>query len=245
MLIRLALACFSTLLVLNSRAEDLSARAIVERAHSAAGGEAWLRPKTLYLEGSATMYRDGQEMPAPSYRMWRQFPAWNDAAHVANGKVRIDAYNGSERVLQISFDGEHSYNENGLIEGAKASREWSENFGFGIIRFALGDGFELRRMPDDSVDAMATHVVQIKDPSGGETNFWIDQKSFAIRKVGFDTERGWHERIYSDFYPIEPSKFMQPGRVRLYYRGILSNDIRWTHARLDEAFPAAVFRLEE
>jgi hypothetical protein len=51
-----------------------TARQILERAIEVAGGEAWLNPKTLLLEGEATFYAPDSPTPrsvADDYRMWR------------------------------------------------------------------------------------------------------------------------------------------------------------------------------
>jgi len=61
--------------------------------------------------------------------------------------------------------------------------------------------------------------------------------------VGFATPRGWHERIYSDFYLLEAPRFQQPGRVRLYYDGTLVGDIRWTQAEVDVPIADGTFIL--
>jgi len=243
-LFAIALALAATMPV---HADALTAEAIVQRAHEAAGGSVWKRPKTLHLTGQATIYRDGlaaNAMRLDHYEMWRVFPAWNDAAHGANGKFRLEARAGERVVIRQSFDGTDTWDANGKVPQAQASREDGENYGFGIIRFALDKGFRLARLPDDQVEGHPSRAVRVTDPTGGETTFWIDRDSFAIRKVGFDTPRGWHERIYSDFYRVEPSGFMQPGRVRLYYRGALSNDITWTDAVVDAPIADEVFVLE-
>jgi hypothetical protein len=232
--------------VLPAHADDLTPETIVQRAHEAAGGSVWKRPKTLHLIGRATIYRDGlaaNALALDHYEMWRVFPAWNDAAHGANGKFRLEARAAERVVIRQSFDGVDTWDANGKVPQAQASREASENYGFGIIRFALDEGFRLARVPDDQVEGHASHAVRVTDPTGGETTFWIDRGSFAIRKVAFDTPRGWHERIYSDFYRVEPSGFMQPGRVRLYYRGALANDIIWTKAVVDAPVAPEVFVL--
>jgi len=83
------------------------------------------------------------------------------------------------------------------------------------------------------VDGYPVWTVRVTDPTGEHTLFWIDQINHAIRKVGFATPRGWHERIYSDFYLLEPQRFQQPGRVRLYYDGALVGDIHWMQAKVD------------
>jgi len=225
--------------------DDPSAREIVERAHAAAGGEAWRRPATLHLVGRAVLYRDGvaaHRTVADHYEMWRVFPQWNDAAHGASGKVRFDVRSAGRTLMQIAFDGEVSWNQDGVIPGGEASREWSEAFGFGIIRFALDEGFQLTRMADDQVEGHPAWVVSVRDPVGTDTLFFIDQASHAIRKIGFDTPRGWHERIYDGFAWHENPRFQQPTRVKLYYRGVLTNDITWEHYRVDGAIDEAVFR---
>lgn len=226
--------------------DEPTAREIVARAHAAAGGPAWVRPRTLHLVGEATLYRDGlahAATHADHYEMWRVFPDWNEAAHGASGKFRLEARRGEQVLIRQSFDGVDTWNAEGRVPDAQAQREWSENFGFGIIRFALDPGFTLTRLADDQVEGRPCHVVRVTDPAGTDTTFWIDRDDFAIRKVGFDTPRGWHERIYSDFYRVDPPGFVQPGRVRLYYRGALVNDIRWHRAVVDAPIADAVFRL--
>jgi hypothetical protein len=222
-----------------------TAAEIIVAAHRAAGGALWLRPKTLHMVGQAVMYTDGDfgsRKVLDHYEMWREFPAWSGAAHAANGKVRIDAKSAGKVVFQIAFDGKNTYNQSGLQPAAKASAEWSEAFGFGIIRFALSEGFTQRRLADDLVDAKLCFVVLVSDAVASETTFWIDQTTHAIRKVGFDTPKGWHERVYSDFYSLS-NGWMQPGRVRLSYRGRLSNDIVWKQTTVNEPIAAEVFVL--
>lgn len=236
---------FALLLITTASADGLTARALIERAHEAAGGEVWRRPKSLRLEGTATLFDASAEKPpthADRYRMWRVFPDFNDRAHAASGKVRIDAFSGDRLLLRIAYDGRHTWNQDGRLPERDADREWSEAFGFGIIRFALEEGFKLQRLADDLIDGHPCGVVRVTDPAGEETLFWIDLSDYAIRKVGFRTPRGWHERIYSDFFRVEPPGWQQPGRVRLYYDGVLVNDIRWQRAFVNETLPESLFQ---
>jgi len=241
---RLLLAVWPLLLCNSASAADLTAREIVGKAHEAAGGEGWRRPQTLLLEGSATLCQEPDRercVVAENYRMWRVFPRASSNARAANGQVRIDAKSGSRVLFQVSYDGVNTYNQNGLVPNAEASKEWSENFGFGIIRFALDEGFKLTRLPDDQVDGFACYVVSVKDLSQAHTIFAIDRASHSIRRVGFQTSRGWHERIYSHFITLEPSGFQQPQRVRLYYSGVKSNDIWWQVAQVNSPIDPSMF----
>ncbi len=216
---------------------------IIKNAHGVAGGLLWQRPKTLHMRGTAILYQDGRadrKSVADHYEMWREYPAWNQSAHAPSGKVRIDALAGKQTLFQIAFDGKQTYNQNGPLPGAAASKEWAESFGFGIIRFALDEGFSHIRLADDDVDAKRCYVLLIIDPTNSQTTFWIDQRSFEIRKVGFDTPKGWHERVYSEFFRLD-NGWLQPGRVRLSYRGALSNDVRWTFAAVNVAIPSERF----
>ncbi|MDW8480207.1 MAG: hypothetical protein RML12_10965 [Xanthomonadales bacterium] len=222
----------------------LSARELVERAHEAAGGEVWRRPRTLLLEGQALLHDPAGERPplrADRYRMWRVFPDFQDRAHAASGKVRIEAFAGERLLFRIAYDGRHTWNQDGRVPERDADRQWSEAFGFGILRFALEEGFRLRRLADDLVDGHPCGVVRVDDPAGEQTLFWIDLRDFSIRKVGFRTPRGWHERVYGDFFRVDPPGWQQPGRVRLYDDGVLTNDIRWHTARVNLALPDELF----
>ncbi|MEO6170366.1 MAG: hypothetical protein ABIO84_05465 [Lysobacter sp.] len=224
----------------------LDARTIVSRAHEVAGGAAWQRPVTLHLRGRALLYEDGvldTRTVAERWEMWRVFPMWNTTAHGPSGKVRVEGASNGKLLFQVSFDGTNTYDRNGLVPGAKASAEWAEAFGFGIIRFALDDGFSLTRLADDQVEGHPSYNVAVKDPSGSSTLFWIDSASHVIRKVGFDTPRGWHERIYSGFEYHQNPRFMQATRVRLYYKGALTNDITWEQYAINAPIADAVFVL--
>ena len=247
-----AYSVFALAIILSARAqaagsESLTARDIVERAYQAAGGDNWRRPSTLQLTGQAWLYRDGfleQATFSDDYRMWRIFPDSSGDAHVANGMVRFDASSEGKLLFQISYDGEHSYNQNGRIDSEDANTRWASNFGFGIIRFALDEGFTVNRMADDRVDGHPVYSIKVTDPAGKDTLFGIDKENFRVRMVGFDTPRGWHHRIYDIFRWHESPRFLQPTRVRLYYNGVKTNDIVWETVRVNERLDRSLFTLE-
>lgn len=232
-------------------AGELTGAEIIARAVESAGGESWSRPRTLYMHGRNQRWERG-EAGKPvlwdDYTMWRVYPASNDAAHAANGKVRIDARTDGRIVFQQSFDGERAYNQNGPVDAAAArsgqATNWSDAFGFGILRFADQPGFVVTRMADDQVEAHPCFFVKVEDPQKQVTYFAIDQSDFAIRQVGFATSEGWHQRIYSDFaWAPGRVRFRQPTRVRLYTNGIKTSDITWTTYRVNEPIADEVFVL--
>jgi len=226
--------------------DEVSGEEIVRRATVAAGGEAWRRPRSLKLSGSALFHqspRGGGAAVADRYEMWRVFPSASESAHSANGWVRIDALDRGEVLFQTSFDGETTYDESGVVATAAAEKNWSAAFGFGIIRFALDPGFSIARLPDEHVDGHPCYRIEVSDPSGERTQFGIDRRDYSVRWVGFDTPRGWHERVYSEFFWVEDPGFRQAGRVRLYYRGVKSSDISWRAAVVNEPLGRELFRL--
>jgi len=84
-------------------------------------------------------------------------------------------------------------------------------------------------------------MVRLTDPSGTQTLFGIDQRSFAIRMMGFACPRGWHVRTYDDFYRLPGSRWLQARKVTLYYNGVKSNEVTWSDARVNEAIDERVF----
>jgi hypothetical protein len=221
---------------------SLSARTIVERATAAAGGESWRRPVTLYLEGYGTFYApDGTPLINESHRMWRVYPAFKPDAHNADGKVRIESIRGGQVVSYSAFDGARTYSLNGVLPPSAADTQWAENFGFGVIRFALDDGYVLARQPDDLVDGVPVYRIEVTDSSGDKTLFGIARGNYQILSVGFSTPRGWHERIYSEFFTKRGISWVQPGRVRLYYNGIKQNEIVWRDFKLNEPMADGLF----
>lgn len=230
----------------SDKAATRDARSIVSRAYEVAGGDAWKRPVTLHLRGRALLYQDGvldTRTVAERWEMWRVFPMANAKAHEPSGKVRVEGESNGTLLFQVSFDGTNTYDKNGVVPGAEASEEWAAAFGFGIIRFALDDGFSLTRLADDQVEGHPAYNIAVHDPTGGDTLFWIDSASYEIRKVGFDTPRGWHERIYSGFEYHKDPRFLQATRVRLYYDGALTNDITWEDYEINDPIADETFVL--
>jgi hypothetical protein len=229
------------------QAAELTARQIVERAHAAAGGSAWLAAGTNVMRGEATLCRDGDParcVHADRYVMHRVYPTdLAEGAHAGNGKFRLDAFAGDRLIFQIAFDGERSYDQNGPVPPERASSDEASAFGFSAIRFALQPGFEVERLTDDQVEGQPCHFVRVTDPTGTRTVFGIDQSNYAVRSAGWQTPKGFHQRLYSDFYTVGDGRFVQPGRVRHFYDGVKSADIRWTSAEIGEPIPDAMFVL--
>jgi len=223
-------------------AEVPDARAIVARAYEAAGGDAWANARSLELQGRLVLYGAQGAAPrvvADDYRMWRVFEADRTNAHGEAGLVRIDARADGRLLFQAASDGRVSWNQKGVIPKAEADRLWAENFGFGVIRHALKDGFALARLPDDSVDGHPVHMVRVTDPAGTATLFGVDRKTGWIRLAGFVTPRGWHVRVYDDFAVRDG--WTQPKKVTLYYNGVKQNEVLWDRWRVNPALDAGLF----
>lgn len=225
-------------------AAALSGADIVARAHKAAGGPGWVRPKSLYLKGEAVFHTAQGVKRCETYEMWRVYPDQTGAAHAANGRVRIQYSCGGKLAMLLTFDGESTYTMAGKMPKSDADKEWSENFGFGVIRYALDPGFRVERLPDDALEGRPVFIVRVLDPAGGKTLFAIAQDDFAVLKVAFPTARGWHERIYSDFFRKPGTDWVQPSRVRLFYDGVKQNELFWQDFALGQAYAEDLFRVE-
>lgn len=241
--------------ILVSSQENLSGKQILKLATASAGGNLWQQPQTLQLNGDATFTPYGRTNPEESihfdtYKMFRVFPAVNNAARTANGKIRFDAKSGDYNYMQLIYDGNKTLNY--LSDKAKPYQKyfsWSNNFGFSIIRFAESDSFKVERLTDDQVEGHPCYIVQITDPKKMITTFGIDQQSNYIRSVAFITDIGYHHRIYSDFeklLPVNAAKennefFIQPRRLRIYFDGIKWMDINWRKNKVNETIKDEVF----
>ena len=136
---------------------ELDGRAIVARAHAAAGGETWVRPRSLHMTGYGVFYRGGKAAIHERHEMWRVYPQTKDDAHAADGKVRIDSIRDGKAVFQVSFDGKTTYTAKGPMKEPADSKRWQANFGFGVIRFALDEGYGVRREADDRIEGRVAH----------------------------------------------------------------------------------------
>ena len=226
------------------QAED--ARTIIARAAEVAGGEAWLSPATLRLEGRAAFYapdKPGVVRRAESYVMWRVLDPNRTAAHGPDGKVRITARSGGRLLFDVGYDGETTWNERGVVPKAEADAYWAANFGFGIIRMALKQGFKLELAPNRTIDGHALYMVRIVDPGGQATLFGIDAKSRYIRYMGFATPRGWHERVYNDFVFFRSPRWLQARSVTLFYNGVRQNTVYWDKVVVGQPIDPATFAM--
>jgi hypothetical protein len=238
-----ALLLLPAALLLAAFAPGPTAQEIADRMIAAHGGAVWLNPKTLELEGRATFWRDGPEPSAVAddYRMWRVFDPGRQAAHAAEGKVRIDAKAKGRLLFQAGFDGAVTWNERGIVPEAEANAFWASNFGFGIVRQIGAPGFKLERLADGNVEGHLVHTLRLTDPGGQATLFFVDQASHAIRRMGFRSPRGWHERVYDDFVWLKAPGWLQARRVTLYYDGVKANEVVWERTRVNAPIDDALF----
>ena len=223
------------------QAVEPDARGIIARAFEAAGGEDWARARSLWLSGRAVFYGEAAapRVVADDYVMWREFEESRTNAHGEAGKVLIEAKTGGRTLFMVGSNGEVSYNDKGIIPKAEADRFWANNFGFGVIRSALGPGFVLTRLPDDNVDGHPTFTVRVTDPAGTATLFGIDKASHVIRMVGFATPTGWHVRHYDDF--VQAPGWTQARKVTLYYNGVIANQVFWTDWKVNPVLRPGLF----
>ncbi len=244
--LRAALLFILAALPAGAAGESLTAREIVARAFQAMGGAHWAKARTLYLEGRIVWYAPDRPEPraaAEDYRMWRILEDERPRAHEAAGMVRIVARAGGQTVFEIASDGEVTWTERGVVPPAQAAEIWANNFGFGVIRHALKEGFRLERLPDDWAMGSPVHMVRVVDPGGTETLFGIDQADFRVRMAGFRTPRGWHVRTYDRFFLADGGRWVQPGRVTLYYNGVKQNEVIWERAEVNLPLSPEMFRV--
>ena len=244
-LIRIFVAVLLTLLPdIALATDDPDGRTVLARATAAHGGDGWANARTLLLEGRAIFW--GPEGAAPrstadDYRMWRVFDPGRQAAHAAEGKVRITGTSKGKPIFTVGFDGTNTWNEKGVFPKVEADAFWASNFGFGIIRRAGNRGFVAARVADDRIDGHPIYLVRLTDPRGGVTLFGIDRATYAIRTMGFMTPRGWHLRTYDDFVRLKNPDWLQARKVTLYYNGVKANEVHWTKAVVNAPVDAKLF----
>ncbi len=234
-----------------SRADEAPAtspRAVVERGVAAHGGALWLDPGTLVLAGKAEFYDPATgevHTRADDYRMWREFERGRTVAHGAEGKLRISAKSGERTIFEVGHDGETTWTQDGVMPKAEAEAYWANNFGFGIIRSALDEGFTVKRAPSRDIGGHPIDLIRLIDPQSQETLFGFDQVSGFIRYMAFDSPRGFHERLYDDFMRLPASDgqggWVQAREVTLLYDGIKSNTVFWREVRVGEPIDPALF----
>ncbi len=223
--------------------EELTATDIMEKAHQKAGGDFWKRPESLTLKGYGLFYENGTPLKNETHNMWRVFEDEKSDAHKANGKVRIESFRNGKPFFVVTYDGQNTYDLRGKQEASAADKRWASNFGYGVIRHALDEGYILRKEVDDTINSQAVYRIKVIDKNKGETFFGIAKDDFKIVKVAFNTPRGWHERIYSNFFEKKQYSWLQSGRVQLYYNKKIANEIFWEDFEVNEQLPDSLFVL--
>ncbi len=226
-----------------NKAELLTATQVMQKAHEKAGGAFWQKPKSLSMKGYGIFYPQGKPVKHEIHNMWREFEQTKEAAHTANGKVRIESFREGVPVFVVTYDGKNTYDLNGKQEKSAADNRWASNFGYGAIRHALDDGYSLQLVADDTVKSKPAYTIKVIDPDKGETFFGIDKEEFKIVKVAFQTPRGWHHREYSEFFSKDSYSWLQAGRVELYYNGKISNEVFWEDFDVNEELADSLFIL--
>lgn len=224
--------------------DNPDAKTILALAAEAHGGEGWANAKTLVLSGRAIFWGPTGATPrstADDYRMWRVFDPGRTAAHSAEGKVRIVSKSKGVQQFTVGFDGATTWNERGVIPKAEADTFWASNFGFGIIRRAANPDFKAERVADDVIGPHRLYLVRLTDPTGGMTLFGVDQRSYAIRSMGFMTPKGWHMRTYDDFVVLKNPRWLQARTVTLYYNGVKANTVYWSKTVVNSAVDDTLF----
>lgn len=244
-MLRLLFALLALTLVQPARAaDDPDGPAILALATRAHGGDSWAKARTLYLEGWAEFWGDSGAAPKSRYDryvMYRVFDPNRAAAHGAEGRIRIIGEVKGRQLFTVGYDGATTWTDKGITPKAQADEFWANNMGFGIIRHALKPGFKAERLADGALGPDALWMVRLTDPTGGVTLFGIDQKSHAVRTMGFTSPRGWHERHYSGYYRLKGRDWLQPATVSLYYNGVKANTIHWTKAVVDGPIDERLF----
>jgi hypothetical protein len=243
-LLLLVLSCASVASSAGKAAAELDGTDILERATAAAGGEGWSQARSLVLAGHAVFWGPVGSEPrsrVDSYSMYREFDPNRTAAHGAEGKVRIIAAHQGRMVWTVGFDGTRTWTEKGLTPQAEADAFWASNMGFGILRHVRKPGFKAERVADGQAGRHPLFMVRLTDPAGGVTLFGIDQRSFAVRTMGFMTPKGWHERHYDDFVKLHRPEWLQARTVTLYYNGVKANTVYWRRYEVNVPIDPSIF----
>jgi len=226
---------------ISEQAEQLTADGIMAKAYEKAGGQFWQKPLSLSLFGNGIFYFEKDTFIHESHAMYRVYESTKEDSHAANGKVRIESYRNGVPIILLTFDGEHTYDLNGRQDKSEADSRWASNFGYGAIRHVFDEGYSLELHGEDVIHGKPTHTIKLIDPNGGESFFDIRKLSYEIVKVGFDTPRGWHFRLYSQFFQKPEYSWNQAGKVELYYNDKKSNEIYWTDFAVNEKLSDELF----
>ncbi len=224
---------------------SITAKQIIQKTIKSNGGEYWKHPKTMMLNGKAKMYTPGEiDLILDTYSMKRVFPDTNAQARQANGKVALLAESKGEVFFDLRFDGAKS--KMYLSEHAKRFKDhfkWANNFGFGIIRFAIDQNLECKLVTDLNFGSIPCYYVSITDKSGQETIFGIDKEKFQIIYMGFDTPLGFHLREYSNFKRHKEVPFVMPLLLKIYYDNSLWFEVHWESFEINEPIEDKVFSI--
>ena len=213
---------------------------LIQQSIDAHGGTIWNHPTSLVLNGCASLYDDGKKKHHfDLYQMHRVFPRRNNEARKENGKVSIIAKEMESLFFHLTFDGAQS--EVTLSEQASIFSDhfkWSNNFGFGIIRFAIQEKLECKFIEHDKDDHC--HYFEVIDKNQQRTLFGIGKKESFIRYMAFETPLGMHQRSYSNFKRDE-NGFVLATHLNIKYGEDLFFEVNWDSFEVNVDIPDSIF----
>jgi hypothetical protein len=228
-----------------ARADDKEARALVDKAVRAHGGDRLLRVKAVETRGKMTVEKDGVKAEGTDEK-WLQFPdRFKVAAQVsANGIDFTLTYASDGKKAWVQTANETKDLDDAVVKGLREETLHVEKVA--RLLFAREKGYELSVVGEGQVDGRAALGVRVARKGRPDVNLYFDKATGLLAKLerrGTDAtgREVTEERFFHDYKEV--------GGVRTPMRVVHHHDGRqvmeWECAEcrlLEEALPDEVFR---
>jgi predicted Zn-dependent peptidase len=215
-----------------SGADQAKGRELLSKAQAALGGKAFLEQKTQIAKGTGSMTPPGapEPMPIPSVITYRVLPA----------KERTEIQLPMGTMVQV-FDGTNGWMSLGAQSQDTTPQAKEEKaFGLDVLRRAGGEGYTARPLADATVAGKAAQGLEVADPQGHATQFFLDPQTGLLMKLAYTSNGQTSEALYSDFREVNGVKI--PFKTQISRNGQPVIEIVYTDVQVNAPVDEALFK---
>lgn len=215
-----------------SDADQAKGRELLGKVQAALGGKAFLEQKTQIAKGAGSMTPPGapQPMPIPSIVTYRLLPA----------KERTELQLPMGTMVQV-FDGANGWMSLGAqSQDTTAQAKEEKAYGLDVLRRANAPGYTTRPLPDATVEGKAAQGLEVADPQGHATQFFLDPQTGLLLKLAYTSNGQTSEAFYSDFREVSGVKI--PFQTRISRNGQPVIEIKYSEVQVNAPVDEGLFK---
>jgi zinc protease len=215
-----------------SAAEQEQGMTLLRQAQQALGGKAFIEQKSQIAKGSGTINFPGmpQAVPVSSYVDYQELP----------DKQRIEIGMAMGNMVQISDGPQAWLVMKTEVQDISSQLKDRHFYGYDVLRRAGQPGYTARPLPDAEVNGKPAQVVELADPQGHATRFFLDPGTHLVLELAFDLGNQKPQQFFDDYRDVSGVKV--PFKYSSSQQGTPFIDLKLTEVQVNPPIDAALFQ---